>query len=388
MKLDQEYGGKMNKEIQVLEVNINDIGQGGAWAFIKNAMNTSSKHEVVFNFFSLEPFENDKNIKFIEEKGGKIFVKYTISRYIRQMKTYFDLKNVIKQNNYQIVHIHSDLAFKMLIEGLAAKKAGAKSIILHSHCTGVDGDHRKLKEIAHKICRLFLGKIGTHFFACSKLAGKWMYIDSIYRKSIVINNAIDCNKFRYSEDVRKEYRRKLNIDTSTTVIGHVGRFMYQKNHVFLIKIFSEYNKINPNSKLLLIGEGELEDKIKKEAKKLDIEKSVIFFGVTDCVNNYMQAMDFFLLPSFFEGLPVVGIEAQASGLPCLMSDSITKETNLFGLVEFLSLKNEEKIWAGKIQEILSEFERADTYNNMVDNGYDISKNNRSLKEIYCEIYND
>ena len=164
--------------------------------------------------------------------------------------------------------------------------------------------------------------------------------------------------------------------------------MYQKNHEFLVKIFNEFNKINPNSKLLLIGEGELEDKIRKEVKKLNIEKKVIFLGITDCVNNYMQAMDFFLLPSFFEGLPVVGIEAQASGLPCLMSDSITREANLFGLVEFLPLKDDEKIWANKIQGMLLKFERKDTYNNMVDNGYDTSINDRSLKDIYYEIYSN
>ena len=115
---------------------------------------------------------------------------------------------------------------------------------------------------------------------------------------------------------------------------------------------------------------------------MNLESKVIFLGVTDCVNNYMQAMDLFLLPSLFEGLPVVGIEAQAAGLPCLLSDSITKETNLFGLVEFMSLNENEKKWAEKIQKILSDYVRKDTYNDMVNCGYDISQNKENLKNIY------
>lgn len=382
MKLDLECGGRMNKEIHVLEVNINDIGQGGAWAFIKNAINAKSDKDIIFDFFTLEPFENESNIEFIEENKGTIFVRYTVNRYIRQIKTYFDLKKVVKENKFDIVHIHSDLAFKMFIEGLAAKRAGAKNIIFHSHCTGVDGDHRKIKEIAHKICRLFLGEIGTVFFACSKLAGKWMYVNSLQDKVVVINNAVDCQKFKFSKNIRDEYRKKLMLNEDEILIGHVGRFMYQKNHQFIIKIFKQYNKINSNSKLLLVGEGEFEDEIKNIVNNINLESKVIFLGVTDCVNNYMQAMDLFLLPSLFEGLPVVGIEAQAAGLPCLLSDSITKETNLFGLVEFMSLNENEKKWAEKIQKMLSDYVRKDTYNDMVNCGYDISQNKESLKNIY------
>lgn len=372
-------------EIRVLEVNINDIGQGGAWAFIKNAINGNSNcdsNNVIMDFFSLEPFENEENVQFIENARGKVIVKHTVNRIIRQIKTYFDLRDILKSNKYDIVHIHSDVSYKMFVEGLAAKNMGVKRIILHSHCTGIDRGHRIVKRIAHEICKPFLGVLGTDFFACSKKAGKWMYTKNVNKELRVINNAIDCKKFSYNKEVRNECRSELGIEEGDILIGHVGRFMYQKNHEFLIEVFSEICKERKNAKLLLIGEGDLLETVKKKVGLLQLENSVIFAGVRKDVNRYMQAMDLFLLPSRFEGLPVVGIEAQAAGLPCLMSNEITKETNLFGLVHFLPLNESKSNWAKKCIELVNTTVRRNTYNNMVEMGYDISDNQESLKDIY------
>lgn len=374
--------------IKVLEVNINDIGQGGGWAFIKNAINaqsTKADTEVTFDFFSLEPFEREENITFVESRGGQVIVRHTANKVIRQVKTYFDLKEVLKNSNYDIVHIHSDVAFKMFAEGLAAKHAKVPNVILHSHCSGIDRGHRIIKRIAHEMCKPFLGILGTYFFACSKKAGMWMYTKNVNKRVRVINNAVDCKKFQYNEIVRAEYRKKLDIEDEQLVIGHVGRFMFQKNHDFLISIFGELVKLNPSAKLLLIGEGELESDVHSKVNNLGLERSVFFLGVTDKVSEYMQAMDLFLLPSRFEGLPVVGIEAQAAGLPCLMSSEITQETNLFGLVEFLSLDYSPIIWAKKIVSIMNTFIRKNTLKEMIESGYDISVNDESLKDIYKQI---
>lgn len=390
MKSDLNYGGKMNKEVKVLEVNINDIGQGGAWAFIKNAMNATTKDiksNVVFDFFTLEPFENLNNISFIEDNGGKIFVRHTSNKIIRQIKTFFDLRCVLKQNNYDIVHIHSDVAFKMFVEGLAAKMEKVPHIILHSHCAGIDRGHRIIKAITHNICKPFLGHIGTDFFACSNKAARWMYKKNVCKQVKVINNAVDCQSFAYNQIIRDEYRKLFGVNDNEILIGHVGRFMFQKNHEYLINIFNEFHKKNPKSKLLLIGEGELESDVKNQVEELGIDDCVIFAGVRKDVNKCMQAMDLFLLPSRFEGLPVVGVEAQASGLPCLMADTITSETDLFGLVCFMSLSQDSEQWAKKMIKILDKAKRENTYYKMVESGYDISVNKESLKEIYVNMLN-
>ena len=171
------------------------------------------------------------------------------------------------------------------------------------------------------------------------------------------------------------------------MIGHVGRFMFQKNHEYLINIFNEFHRKVPESKLMLIGEGELESDVKKQTKELGIDNCVIFAGIRKDVNKCMQAMDLFLLPSRFEGLPVVGIEAQAAGLPCLMADTITKETDLFGLVYFMSLNQDTELWAEKMIEVLNKVKRQNTYHKMVESGYDISLNKESLKEIYVNVIN-
>ncbi|MBO6205824.1 MAG: glycosyltransferase family 1 protein [Lachnospiraceae bacterium] len=374
------------RKIRVLEVNINDIGQGGAWAFIKNAImsKTTNETNIIFDFFTLEPFENRENVKFVEDHGGKVITRYTHNKVIRQGKTYIDLKNVLVNGNYDIVHIHSDVAFKMFTEGLAAKHAKVPHIIFHSHCSGIDRGHRIIKRIAHEICKPFLNLIGTDFFACSNKAGKWMYTKKTYKNIRVINNAIDCRKFQYDENIRKEYRNKLML-SNEIVIGHVGRFMYQKNHRFLIQIFNELQKIKKNVRLLLIGEGELENEIKQLVSKLELSDKVIFLGVTNEVAQYMQAMDLFLLPSFFEGLPVVGIEAQAAGLPCLMSSGITTETNLFGIVKFLSLQDDPKVWAMKTMKMIEKYKRRNTLDEMIKAGYDITTNKESLVDVYMKI---
>ena len=375
----------MSDLVRVLEVNINDVGQGGAWAFVKNAIEKSTNKSVVCDFFTMEEFENSDNIRLINELGGKIFFSKCRNKIVRQFKTYFDLKKLVKEEAYDIVHIHSDLAFKLLIEGMAAKHAGAENIILHSHCTGVDRGHRLIKRLMHEFSKPFLKFVGTDYFACSNKAGHWMYSDNIVESGNyrIINNSIDCSKFRFNKETRKKIRNELSVQENALLIGHVGRFMFQKNHDFLIDIFFKLREINDNAILLLIGEGELEEKIRNKVKKLKLEKYVIFLGVTNHVNDYMQAMDVFVLPSWFEGLPVVGIEAQASGLPCIMSDTITEETNLFGLVEFFNLNDDPLKCAELINNICKKYERKDTYLDMINAGFDI--NNNSLIDIYKQI---
>lgn len=200
-----------------------------------------------------------------------------------------------------------------------------------------------------------------------------------------IHNGIEINKFEFNYEVRERIRKELNIE-NRFVVGHVGRFFKQKNHEFLIDIMNTLIKKEPNAVLLLIGIGELQDSIKKKVIESGIEDKVIFFGASDNVNELLQAMDVFVMPSFHEGLPVVGIEAQAAGLPCIFSDTIAHEVNISGSVEFLSLKNDSTYWADKvINSKVNNLERRKNADRVRSAGYDIQSTADDLTNIYYSL---
>ena len=185
--------------------------------------------------------------------------------------------------------------------------------------------------------RPFSKKYATDYFACSELAGRWLFGDKTFEqgKVTIINNAIDLDKFKYDEKVRKEKRKELNINDDTLVVGHIGRFVAQKNHTFLIDIFSELHKKEKNSILLLIGQGPLIGEIKQKVETLGISDSVKFLGQRDDVNELYNAMDLFLFPSLYEGLGMVLIEAQANGLPCIASTEVPKNARVSKKISFV-----------------------------------------------------
>jgi len=204
----------------------------------------------------------------------------------------------------------------------------------------------------------------------------------------VFNNAIDCRDYAFSEAIRQKYRKNLCLEGSF-VLGHVGRFNEQKNHKYLIKIFALYSQIIPDAKLLLVGEGPLKDSIKELVAELKLTDKVIFLGQRDDVNNILMAMDVFLLPSLYEGLPVVGIEAQASGLPCIMSETITKEVAIAD-VYFESIDAEPKAWVSKLLDINPNdiAKRTNAYKIVGSKGYDIDKEAEKLYKLYKSFEED
>ena len=191
--------------------------------------------------------------------------------------------------------------------------------------------------------------------ACSKEAGEWLFGNTQF---IVLNNGIDVSKYVFNQNIREEYRKILGF-SDELVLGHVGRFSNQKNHNFLIDIFYEIIKINKKSKLILIGTGELENEIKEKVESLSLKEKVIFLGARADVNKIMQAMDVFILPSLFEGLPVVGVEAQASGLPCIISDTVSKDVKITDSVLQISLSLPPEEWGKKLIDFYETFERKD-----------------------------
>ena len=285
-----------------------------------------------------------------------------------------------EHSDYDVVHLHSSSKnFFVLKE---AKKFGIKTRIAHAHNVGFQTTN-KIKIIVGNILKSQLIKNATNYFACSKLAGIWLFGEKIVNsdKFRVIHNAIEYDKFVYNENIRKRVRNELDIDENTLVIGNVGRFTNQKNHELMIDIFNEIHKKNNNSKLMLIGIGENEEKTKNKVKSLGVENDVLFLGFKENVNEYLSSMDAFLMPSLYEGLPVVAVEAQASGLPCFMSkDVITDEVKINPNVEFISLNSSAKEWADYI--LSSDLKRIETKENFEKAGYIMAQEIKTLEKFY------
>lgn len=327
----------MNNKM-VLEVNVDDLNMGGVYGLVKNVITNNFDRSIKIDIAAIEHFANTKNIELFNERGTQVFyVGYDGNKLLKQIKCYSNLRKLIKNNNYEYVHIHADVANKLFTSGLAAKYSGAKKVILHSHAAGVDGKHRKVKKYIHKFCRRFLKYIATDYVVCSEVAAKWMFPNVESEKIVIVNNGVDLDKFRFDAAVRYQIRNKLGIKDEI-LLGHVGRFCYQKNHEYFIEILKEIRKRNIKAKLLLIGEGPDEQDFKEKIRKEQLDDMVIFYGTTNKVQELFMAMDVFLLPSHFEGLPIVGVEAQASGLPVILSDQIDRSAKLTDSVEFLDIK--------------------------------------------------
>lgn len=323
---------------KVLEVNVDDNGNGGVYSLIKNVIEDKPKN-LIIDIATIEHFENKKNIEYLNKLGTRVvFVGYSGNKIKKQEKVYQNLKKYLQKEHYDCVHIHSDVANKYIAAGLAAKKAGVKKIIFHSHSSGVDSKNSSKKVLFHKVSRHFLKYIATDYVACSDVAATWMFPDIPDRKIKIIKNGINLDKFKFNRNVRNKVRSKLNLSNSF-VIGHVGRFTYQKNQEYLLSILKVILKRKPNTVLLLVGEGPQKSKIQKKAKEEKLIDHIIFYGLSSHVNDLLQAMDVFVLPSHFEGLPIVGVEAQAADLPVIFSDKITKEAKVLDNVDYLSIND-------------------------------------------------
>lgn len=375
----------MEKKIKILHVT-EKLQAGGIENFIMNIYRNIDREKLDFNFMVTRN-ENEFFEEEIKQLGGKKFVidsNKSDNVFKRVLKEAKQLEKFLKENKYDVVHVHSGTPLRIFYLR-AAKRAKVTKRIYHSHSAEVKGPHSglKIKKVIFKLLRNLFPIYATNYFACSQLAAEWMYPKKIIRqqKVVVINNGIDIQKFKYNEEIRKQYREFFNIEDKK-VIGHIGRFNHQKNHTFLIDIFKKIYDNNKEYVLLLLGDGELRKEIENKVKDLNIEDGVKFLGVRDDVEKVMQAMDLFLLPSNYEGLPVVGIEAQASGLPMICSDNITKEVCITDNVKLISLEKSAEVWSEKIIDVLKKFERKDTSDVIRDSEYDIEDVAKKIERIY------
>ncbi len=375
------------KGLKVLQIGDWEFGKNGIATLIYNFNQNLDTEKIIFDYV----IPNKVNEKYykenIENKKGKIYeLEINKTGINKKFLYFFKLIKFLRNNRYEIIHINESTAHMMLYYSLICKIAGIKEIILHSHSSGFDSGKRGIKLIIHKISKLLLPLFTKNYLACSKTAAQWTFLKKYLNKVIIINNGIDTEKFKFNLDKRNKIRKELKMEENF-VLGHVGRMSYQKNHEFLIEIFKEIKKIIPESKLLLIGTGPLESKLKEKVKNLNLEENILFLGLKNNVEDYFQAMDLFLLPSHFEGLGIVGIEAQSSGLFTLFSDVVPREVEVTNLCKFISLEDKEK-WLKIIKlrkEKLYNYERDNYFLEVKKSNYDIKECTKELMKLYFNI---
>lgn len=370
----------MSKPFRVLQINSGSVNFGGVSSFLYNIYTHIDREKVQFDFLSPDKTTYEIHQSEITKMGGRIY-EFGIKGNIlsRKLKLYSKLKNFLMENNYRIVHINSGNFFFNLFVSAAVKKAGVPVRIIHSHNAG--DTCGTLKRITFRILKPVMEKNATDFFACSKLAAEYMFTEKTVKsgKVTVIPNGIDTSKFSYNETIRTEMRRKLRLEDKF-VVGNVARFMPQKNHRFLIKVFEKVVKIQKNAVLLLIGQGELMGEIKALVHAKGLDKNVIFLGQRNDVEKLYQAMDVFVLTSFHEGFGIVTIEAQTSGLHCVVSDNIPEEANVNKKMVRLPLTASSRKWA---EEILNITEKRKDNSHIIENGgYGVQKVADMMKDIY------
>lgn len=365
----------MDKPVMVAQIIGKWLG-GGVEAVVMNYYRNIDRNKIQFDFIC---DDDSTNIPYdeIDALGGKVIL---IPPYQNVFEYHKKLKKVLIDGDYKIVHSHINTLSVFSL--FAAKCAGVPVRIAHSHST--TNKKEKKKNLLKQVLRPFSKLFATDYMCCSELAGRWLFGNKEYDKGNVylLNNAIDLDKFKYDEEKRKEKRKELNIEDSTLVIGHVGRFVEQKNHRFLIDIFNEVHKQKENSILLLAGQGPLMEEMEEKVKILGIEDSVKFLGQRNDINELYQAFDVFCLPSLYEGLPVVGVEAQATGLLCVFSNDMTKETKVLDTTEFLSLNQSVEEWAYTIIEKIKRFKRLNPKKEISDKGLNIDTEAQKIVNFY------
>lgn len=360
--------------IRVLHI-VTYMGRGGLETMLMNYYRHIDREKIQFDFLVHRDFEADYDQEILE-LGGKI---YRISRLVPWSRSYrAELKAFFREHpEYRIVHVHQDCLSSVALQ--CAKDCGIPVRIAHSHNSNQD---RNLKYLVKRCYMKKIPDYATDLFACSHLAGEWMFGGKPFE---IVCNAIDAEKYLYNSEIAWKVRNELGINNDY-VIGHVGRFNPQKNHTFLIDVFNECVKMNAHTKLILVGAGERIKQIQDKVNSLGIQDKVIFTGVRTDVNEILQAMDVFLFPSLYEGLGISAIEAQASGLPCIISDVIPDDCIVTkGLVHKVSLNDSPVQWANIIMK-LKGIPRTERIGEIRNAGYDILRATKKLEGFYLRKY--
>lgn len=349
---------------------------GGVEAVVMNYYRHIDRTKIQFDFIC----DNDStNIPYeeIELMGGKVIL---IPPYQKVFQYQRQLKHVLKQGHYEIVHSHINALSIFPLK--AATKVGVATRIAHSHSTTNKVEWKK--NLVKNILKPFAKVYATHYFACTEHAGRWLFGNKVFEKGkvFVLNNAIDLSKFKYNPTIRALKRKELGVNDDTLVIGHIGRFVQQKNHHYVIEVFNEVHKKNKNSILILIGQGPLQMEIENKVKDLGLVEAVKFLGQRDDVHEWYQVFDTFLFPSLYEGLGIVLIEAQCAGCYCLASTEVPSVARVTKNIEFMSLNEQLQDWALWILEKNNHKKLLGCELQVANNGYEIKEETKKLESFY------
>ena len=375
----------MSEPIRVLHV-VGNMGIGGIETLIMNIYGNIDRDKVQFDFLIHNPTEGEYAEE-IKKLGGHIYRMPVLRDKTRTYYwRYFEYKSALKKffsehKEIKVLHGHMTNTASIYMP-IAMKYGNVKCCIAHSHQTEATPG---LSGVVTNILQRHLEKIATDYFACSEEAAKWIYSIEIVEngKVKIIHNGTDVEKYHFDSVEHEKIKNQMG-HSGKIVFGNVARFKKQKNHEFLIDIFAEIHKMNQNTVLILVGQGELEENMKEKVAKLGLDDCVEFLGARNDVPKLLKDFDVFLLPSLFEGLPLVGIEAQAAGLPMITSNTVTLEADVTGNVIFLPLELSAEEWAKKILEVNESFVRKDMTQKVREAGYDIKQTAQWLQKFYLE----
>ena len=377
-----------NREPRVLRVL--QVGMtrnlGGIETYLIEQFRHLDKSKIDYDFVNIT---GEYSICYEDEilaSGSKIFK--VVSRHKNPLLHYWQWFNILLQNKgiYDVIVLNTN-SLEYVFPLVLGKIFGIPVRVIHSHNSGFENKQGLARRLLVGMNKKLLAWSVNLRFACSQFAGQWMFKDNPYH---VIYNAIDIHKYDADLIVREETRNALGLHTELTLL-HVGRFSYQKNHSFLLDIFKEVHRIQPDSVLLLVGdtteESEFLTEVKRKIKAYGLENVVRLLGRRDDVNKIMQAADVLVMPSFFEGLTVVGIEAQASDLPLLLSDTVTKELGLLPSTQFISLEAGPTAWAEAIVNS-KQHNRQSRYEELKIAGYDIGNETERVEKLLIDAYHE
>ena len=370
-------GGRMiniqDKPIRIAQIIGKWVG-GGVESVIMNYYRNIDRNKIQFDFIIDEDSTIDPPIKEIEEMGGQVIFCPPYQKTIKYEKFLIDL---FKKNKYKIVH--SNINALSIFPLKAAMKAGVKIRIAHSHSTSNRKEWKKT--LLKSFLKLFSKKYANVLCACSEFAGKWLFGTNTLKKGkvIIINNGIDIKLYKFNKNIRNDIRNSIGLSENDKVIGHIGRFVKQKNHDFIIEIFKKLYEKDNNYKLMLIGTGTLIKNIKEKVNLLGLSKAVYFLGQKENANRYYNAMDLFLFPSLYEGLGMSLIEAQVNKLRCIASSEVPQKARISNGISFLKLNLSQEEW---IKEIEISLNRKDIKLNDKIRDYDIEIQAKKLNYYY------
>ena len=365
--------------IRVLH-SVSNMARAGIETMLMNYYREMDRDQIQFDFLANKPVPGEYDEE-IRRMGGRVFVSPGLNPLRFPQYKRFVAELLHGSPDIKIVHAHNEAMGYYALK--SARDAGIPVRIAHAHNTQIIRDYKYPLKM---VCKRLLPGAATDYWSCGRDAGIYYYGEKRWKASgFILHNAIDLDKFRFQPEIRQRLRQLQHLE-DCFVIGHVGRFNLQKNHARLLDIFSKIVRAAPDARLALIGVGELEQDTREKARALGIQDQVLFLGQMANVNEWYQAMDCFVLPSLFEGLPVVGVEAQAAGLPCFFSDQVTDEILLSPSARRVSLQAGDEEWAKAIlaakQEKDSRTRGADIVRQA---GYDIHAEGRKLQALYLEM---